>query len=905
MSSLRKFFSFAVVLAMVLGIMAPAFAAPVPQDAVGTDYEVAARRLAAFDIMVGDEYGSFQGAREITRAEMTKIIVAMQGMSEAAALAQGATPFEDVPATHWASGYINVAYTAGMVKGTSETTFEPDRKVTYQEAITMIVRACGYVALPGVWPVNYVNKASQIGITKGLQISGSATAVRGMIARLVNNALDAKPMKVSKVDAAGNPLEYEQEDTTVLAKYFELTEVTGIVLFTYKEDVELDEGEVTILVGDVEETYTLGNYDMTEYLGREIVFYIDDEEAEAPVIEGVKQVKTSKDKIIAPKEFGEVKYASSKYTIEYVKSNDDAASQTAATVYCVLNGRKYELPKSNNTKLTDPHGYGVEYMQEATGTIIKHKVDKEDRLYLIVETWTQPYIVTDVTATSKKEQLVIESMDEAKTETLNLYDNTNDEVEYVITLDGEVVDIDEIEEDDVVEVLASLCNASERRYEIRVTRDAVSGTVDTISYRSSGIESRLKIDGTYYDVNEELDIKDVARGDEVTALLDANGEIVRVFRDGGKSTASGKYAVVMEVEEQTFGSFGSMKDPARVQLLLADGTKKIFKAVDNLRVYTNGVVSTYLINDGYTEDHKFYYKSGKDWLLSESNPENLDAELAAFPLVKYETNSDGLLSRVNVLDYPDNDDYKAANNVDYKEGSTRWGGYLMTKDTVIFNVDVADGDPAKTFKYTDLDTISGVDSVVVKVANTKYNEVEVVYITNKPLDVASSDIKVAMVLTKDELDDDIYELGLDDGTRRFTLQNDEDCNDVSNIYPLDLVVYTVNGSDEITDMDVIDDMLDDNIERLQKKEIISSINVSRGYISVSDDAYTEYVGTSPAVFDVSDYTGHVYVKPSLREVRTISLGDLETDMKVTIYRVEIDKEDYYYIVVTDVDVDTK
>lgn len=48
--------------------------------------------------------------------------------------------FEDVKG-HWAESYINYLFQRGIVKGVSDTAFEPDRNVTRAEFVTMIVRA--------------------------------------------------------------------------------------------------------------------------------------------------------------------------------------------------------------------------------------------------------------------------------------------------------------------------------------------------------------------------------------------------------------------------------------------------------------------------------------------------------------------------------------------------------------------------------------------------------------------------------------------------------------------------------------------------------------------------------------------------------------------------------------------
>lgn len=51
------------------------------------------------------------------------------------------TTFTDVPESHWAYSTISAAVDAGLFKGTSETTFDPDSSITRAEFITVIMRA--------------------------------------------------------------------------------------------------------------------------------------------------------------------------------------------------------------------------------------------------------------------------------------------------------------------------------------------------------------------------------------------------------------------------------------------------------------------------------------------------------------------------------------------------------------------------------------------------------------------------------------------------------------------------------------------------------------------------------------------------------------------------------------------
>lgn len=887
--SFKKVTVLFVAFAMLLSIMAPAFAAPVPSDAIGTDYETAATRLAQFDIMIGDETGSFQGEREITRAEMAKIVVAMQALGDAAEFSRGATPFEDVSADHWASGFINVAFNAGMIKGTSATTFEPDRKVTYQEAITMIVRACGYVNLPGSWPANYISKAASIGVTSGVAVSGSVNGVRGVIAKLVNNALDAHPMKVARVDANGNPLEYEVEtDKTVLTKYFSLTEKTGIPLFTSNEDPDnIDAGYVKMSVrksdGTYEDaTYKAGNVNISDYFGKEIVFYINDDAT--PTVMGIKEVKTSSDNIITPKKFLD----SNLSAINYTNSSDENKSLTPSTASeftvkgFIFNGKKATFDASIGAKFVDNVAGGDEVysnlkQQDATGRIVK--LDG-NTIFLVVDIPSQPVVVTNVNKTGKI--VSVQDMSAGQTS----FDLGATDVKYTITKNGSEITIDDLAKDDVVEVLKS---ADNKRISFDVTSNAVTGRVEGITYSAANVKEAIRINGVSYRLNDPDNYQSsVTNGSIVKALLDKNGEIEKVSADS--SVAAGNYAIVLGVEEQVNASFGSMITAPKVQLLLADGTKKVFDGIEDLRVYkTDGNLSTALINDGGA------------WSAVDKDNEACanDSNLASKPIVRYETGSDGKLNKVSLIL---SGEEVAFNNINYTEDTAKWGNYLMSPDTLIFNVH---GTAAKVFRYSDLPSLAGAAGSVVKVANSTFNEVEVVYVNNMTINATASDYRVAMIVSRDQIDgSDVYTFGLNDGTQVFTLETTTDATlDPDKSFPRNIVKYKVNSSNRITEMvamEDVDTLFDGDASTAGL--LVTSLDSARGYISVSDgvyeDAITEFVGVSPIVFDISDYYPGSTVSSSSRQIRALSLGGvIEDKMYIKVFKIKIDNVDTYFIVV--------
>ena len=259
MNKMKRIFSLVLVLTMVLGSFGSVFAAAdvetaektltaVPKDVIGTEYEKAVSRLVAFEIVDGYKDGTYKPENDVTRAEFAKIIVEALGIGNATKAAQGKTNFSDVPATHWASGYINVATGQGLLKGYPDGTFKPSAQVSYAEAMTMLVRALGYQDqfLKGSWPGNYVAKAAEAGISSGVRFDDAGRfANRGDVANLVNNALDADVVKVETYK--DGTVEYKESEKTLLKDKLDISKYEDTRILADKiVDDGLEEDEVTV-----------------------------------------------------------------------------------------------------------------------------------------------------------------------------------------------------------------------------------------------------------------------------------------------------------------------------------------------------------------------------------------------------------------------------------------------------------------------------------------------------------------------------------------------------------------------------------------------------------------------------------------------------------------------------------
>jgi hypothetical protein len=197
---MKKHLALVLALVMVLTSFSFVSAAPDFSDMNDQPSAEAVARLELLNVLKGYPDGTFRPEGEITRAEFAAVAVRISGLEGAAQSAQGViTSFSDVPAWHWASGYVGIAASSGIVNGIGNGLFAPEAPVKYEEAVTMLVRALGYepeAQAKGGYPYGYLIVAEDIDLLDGLRGSLGVNATRGLVAMLTDNALEI-PMMVS------------------------------------------------------------------------------------------------------------------------------------------------------------------------------------------------------------------------------------------------------------------------------------------------------------------------------------------------------------------------------------------------------------------------------------------------------------------------------------------------------------------------------------------------------------------------------------------------------------------------------------------------------------------------------------------------------------------------------------
>lgn len=147
----------------------------------------------------------------VTRAQMAVIVGRMQ--CRGIFTQQMATEFSDVPVSHWASGYIYNASQEKFINGNGDGTFEPDRFITYDETITILVKLLGYTSAAeseGGYPDGYRKVAAQIGLIDDLYPQNGAEQCPAQYIRSISHT--AMHLPVMSQTVYGSSPEYEISD---------------------------------------------------------------------------------------------------------------------------------------------------------------------------------------------------------------------------------------------------------------------------------------------------------------------------------------------------------------------------------------------------------------------------------------------------------------------------------------------------------------------------------------------------------------------------------------------------------------------------------------------------------------------------------------------------------------------
>ena len=221
----KKVISLVLALVMVLGTFTSVFAAekteePAKKDAkveetkkeapkagekvekvVGKDNKI--QYIVDKKFVKGYEDGSMGYDKNITRAEITRLLVLANGNEELANSLQGSMKlYTDVDTKHWANGVISVGTTRpsdankiAMLAGYPDKSFKPDKNVTYAELAKMLVVLVKKdltedMVKNAKWATSWMLWAKELGILEDVDVKDSnAFATRADAFTMMYNAL--------------------------------------------------------------------------------------------------------------------------------------------------------------------------------------------------------------------------------------------------------------------------------------------------------------------------------------------------------------------------------------------------------------------------------------------------------------------------------------------------------------------------------------------------------------------------------------------------------------------------------------------------------------------------------------------------------------------------------------------
>lgn len=828
------------VIAFALTASSAAFAAPSFTDVADTaDYAQAVSTLASLGIINGYEDGSFKPDNQITRAEVSVMIVSTINRTADAEGQKGVTPFADLnnEAYNWASGFVNVAVAEKIVAGFEDGTFGPAKNVTYTQVAKMLVCAAGYgdyAEYLGGWPNGYLSVASDKGITKGVSAGQDEAVTRAQVAQMIYNTLDIPMVEsngfvISETTGSVVPSlkimdgKEGRAYRSILTQKHQAYVVEGYVSNTNRTNAatcDADEVEFTIQytenyndsefvkqkndsdTADSAEIILVGDTDAADYLltyAKAIVKFNEDDDAEFVcfIPSGKNKTVSFDASLIDDEETQVYDEDGDVVAAPYVKyfASKDANKSTKYPLVKAADGNIRLFVNGTELVAFDEDDFNNFVVNNKTGVvelIDTYTADaKADGYYDVI--FVTYYATAKVDSVNlNNDRIVFSNVVGIHTDpSITLDTEVDDELVYDIFLNGEAIELAAIQADDVLSIAYDVTDTlrNSKFYEIHVSRDTAEGKYTA----PDPDEETVMIGGTAYEfVAGYTEQANLTLGDEYTLFLDAFG---RIF-DYETLASSAKLAIIDRYTKS------SADDYYRAALYTADGQVKSAQ-VDTSRVKfgLTGTPSASQINAAITE-----------YVYGEDDEDRADKEPIQNRVVTYKISS----SSGDIIELNPAAIEKSAPDATFKTNTTAVGSVKMSASTKVVDATtyVTESNPTTSdlslssvtafvadtdytvYGYGNRNSDNSYPFVIVTSAGGLYTDdtvIAVIESTPVQSEVEGEDVYKMVVYTNGEeveiyANDDVVVVGADDPTA---------------LVAGDIIVYAVDGKGNVKDIDVI------------------------------------------------------------------------------------------------------
>ncbi len=751
MKNLKKVMALVIVLSMVVSMFTVMTASAADfEDVVGTVYEEAVMTLAPMGVIAGYEEGEsvvFKPEQVVTRAEMAAFIIRALGLG---ATAKADTDFTDVPKDFWGSGAIKIANKRNIVVGYGDGTFGPDDQVSFEAAVKMLVCALGYeedAKDNGGWSVGYLTVADKadIDLLAGLEdklADPTAGCDRGTVALLLHNALDVNIQNVTYYN--GEVLSKTLTGNTMLSEmgYYKFSEV--VIDATDKataSDKEIRKDGYIALDGYNNLKMKDGGYDLNPYLGQKVTLYASyDKTLKEYTV--VSVVGTSVESDVVVLDVADIVKAMVGNKLYFYV---DKESSSKTDYYTLAPAAELEIVYNNAPVAELERDYSL-ITDNSNGTITLIDSEGEDGIFekAVVETYKN-YQVADIDV--DENTLIFTNNTEIE---LDNSRETNKPKFTILNAEGTELALADLAEDDVVSIYSNVYPLQETNGVDYVTGAATlkivacNETVEGVVTQTQVSADKVYIDGEAYEVTDNIDDPAYDLEAEGIYFLDFNGKIA--FADADPVIDNFEYA------------FDGSQDGRKITLntIDANGEEKEYQMASTVKV--NNVP----------------YSLSKD--------ADCDALVAALKIktdqyggltdkyiVSLKTNSDGKVTRINLIGAVDTD------TSIYSRNDSMLGDYPLTGKTVIFSTPKGafDAEDIKVLSKDSLNNDKEYEYVIYQLDKNNNVTAMVVYSKDGEVDENNDIAVIQSVSTVKEGDDTVLSLTMIQGGKVVTVKTAE------------------------------------------------------------------------------------------------------------------------------------
>ena len=596
--------------------------ASLPVFAAKGDLDSAVFEVTSLGIFEGDGNGDLKLEDTMTRAEFAKVVVVLTGMKDA--ISGGVSPMKDVPADHWASGYIKYLIDTGMMSGYPDGTFRPEATITLDECIKTILVVMGYEVVAdsrGGYPDGYYSVAVQKDMVMGVKGGRKNAALRKDIMLVINNALDVPNV----VNTVGNSVKYYEDPSVTIRntilKLDDIDSVTGVVTAT--SDIWLNAPNSSMEIGQIEIDGLLYDVDSrivdaaNKYIGQEVVaYYTFDDTMAYPMIHNIQSTVHNTITEIRREDLNAFTEDVIKYEVE--GSNKKHEIKLYDETRYIYNGR----PETNLTE-------DFKDIDRGSYIVISNDLDRAPE-YVFANEYTN-YVVDKTNSNGNVKVKYYDNVDgEVSVVYKNILLDVKQENAFTVkNADGKNISFADISENSVISVYRN--NLDNFMKVVVSDKEVFASTVEGIESE----DNQVYIDGELYTMDSETILSLVKFGEYYDFYPDAEGRIA--FLEISEENSTWKYGYIFEV-----GTNARKRD-----VMMIDAGKVINRAEQNLedRTDTSSIPVTLCQNE------EILYIDVADKIKVNGRNQDSDAieDFVGIPL-KYALNAEGQLRYIEYVE---------------------------------------------------------------------------------------------------------------------------------------------------------------------------------------------------------------------------------------------------------------